>query len=85
MDGSGTPETGQVICRFGQTSWYFCRKARMSARLRSTTASLAGGAGVVASAADGAFSTSVVNSVVYGDCGALFLCDACSSIGSLVI
>lgn len=58
----------------------------MSARLRFTTASLAGGAEVVASpnAADGAFSISVVNSVVYGDCGALFLCDACSSIGSSI-
>jgi len=58
----------------------------MSARLRFTTASFAGGTEAVtsANAADGAFGTSVVNSVVYGDCGALFLCDACSSIGSSI-
>ena len=37
MDGKGTPNSGQIICKFGQLAWYWRRKLRRSVILRSKT------------------------------------------------
>ena len=51
INGNGTPNSGPIICRFGQPAWHRWRKLRRSLILRSTTDSCdlcISGVGIVA-------------------------------------